>query len=302
MGRGRELDADEWSAALVSSSGDAIIGLHADGSIASWNAGAEQLYGYGAANVLGRPDTMLVTLECRVGLKNLRARCLQGEIMSQVEMEAVSKRGERFPVAITASPIVDERRMIIGLSYVVRDISERRRFEHELQFLADHDPLTGLFNRRRFMHELARHIAFIQRYHVLGGALLVCDVDNLKSVNDSFGHRVGDELLKAVASVLRDRLRDTDVLGRLGGDEFAIILPRAKLNQATRVAEALRRAVAETKLTARGRAVRTSLSIGIGATSSGLSPEDVVAAGDRALYKAKRSGRDRIAVAWSQAG
>jgi diguanylate cyclase (GGDEF)-like protein/PAS domain S-box-containing protein len=302
MGAGRELDADAWSAAIVHSTGDAIIGVQSDGTIASWNAGAEQLYGYAAAKVLGRPDTSLVIPECRPGLKDLRRRSLGGEIVSQVETEAANKNGERFPVAVTASPIVDEQGAIIGLSYVVRDISERRRFEHELQFLADHDHLTGLFNRRRFMQELARHIAFIKRYHVIGGALLVCDVDNLKYVNDSFGHRVGDELLKAVASVLRDRLRDTDVLGRLGGDEFAILLPRAKLSQATRVAEALRRAAAETELTAGGRAVRTSLSIGIGATTSSLSPEDVVAAGDRALYKAKRSGRDRIAVAWSQAG
>ena len=302
MGAGHELDADAWSAAIVQSTGDAIIGLQVDGTIASWNAGALQLYGHRAAAVLGRIDTMLVIPECRSALKELRARSLRGEIVSQLELEAAGKAGERFPVAITASPIVDERGTIIGLSYVVRDISERRRLEHELQFLADHDPLTALLNRRRFVEELGRHIAFIKRYHVVGGALLICDLDNLKYVNDTFGHQVGDELLKAVASVLRERLRETDVLGRLWGDEFAILLPRAKLSQATRVAEALRRAVGETKLTARGRAVRTSVSIGIGAMTSGVSPEAVIAAGDRAMYKAKRGGRDRIAVAWSPAG
>ena len=107
----------------------------------------------------------------------------------------------------------------------ILDITERKRFEGQLQYLADHDPLTGMFNRRRFEEELERALAYAERYRV-PGALMVVDLDGLKAVNDTLGHAIGDELLERVARLLRHSLRTSDVVARLGGDEFGVLLPQ----------------------------------------------------------------------------
>ncbi|MBA3748444.1 MAG: PAS domain S-box protein, partial [Solirubrobacterales bacterium] len=123
----------------------------------------------------------------------------------------------------------------------IQDITERRRFEIELRHLADHDPLTGLLNRRRFEQELDRHVAEVARYGP-SGALLVLDLDHFKYVNDALGHHAGDELILSVAAILGDSVRESDTLARLGGDEFAVLLPHADRRGAERVAKALVRA------------------------------------------------------------
>ncbi len=134
----------------------------------------------------------------------------------------------------------------------IQDVSERVRYEAQLQHMADHDPLTGLLNRRSFERELNQHITQVQRYGPEGAAL-VLDIDRFKHINDTLGHNVGDELIVKVAQTLRTRLRDSDVLARLGGDEFAILLPRGGDAEATRVAEAVLGAVrAQSVVTAAG--------------------------------------------------
>ena len=108
--------------------------------------------------------------------------------------------------------------------------------------MADHDALTGLFNRRRFEEELERHIAHGRRYG-MGGALLLLDLDDFKRVNDDFGHRAGDRVLTAVAVVLKHRLRESDIVARFGGDEFAVLMPVGGVGEATELAELLGAAI-----------------------------------------------------------
>ncbi len=179
----------------------------------------------------------------------------------------------------------------------VQDVTERRRFEHELRHLADHDPLTGLFNRRRFEQELERHVSEVARYGPRG-ALLVLDLDHFKYVNDALGHHAGDELILSVAAVLQDRLRETDTLARLGGDEFAVLLPHADAQAAEHVAAELVRAVREEAAVAAGdRSRRATTSIGIAPFARGdLSGEELLIEADLAMYDAKEAGRDRYAV------
>src|SRR5204863_220837 len=107
----------------------------------------------------------------------------------------------------------------------VQDISDRRRHDEQLHFLAHHDTLTGLLNRRGFTRELDRHASHAERYGP-DGALLVFDLDSFKHVNDTCGHEAGDDVITGVAEVMRRRLRASDVLARFGGDEFAVLIPR----------------------------------------------------------------------------
>ncbi len=135
----------------------------------------------------------------------------------------------------------------------IQDVSERVRYEAQLQHMADHDPLTGLLNRRSFERELNQHIHRVQRYGPEGAAL-VLDIDRFKHINDTLGHNVGDELIVKVAQTLRTRLRDSDVLARLGGDEFAVLLPRGGQEEAEAVAESILASVrAQSVLTTAGR-------------------------------------------------
>jgi diguanylate cyclase (GGDEF)-like protein/PAS domain S-box-containing protein len=293
----RALEESAWLTAIVNSTGDAIVGLAADGTIASWNPAAERLYGYTATEVLGRREEILTPPRHRGEHADLRARALAGEIVAQSESDGLRQDGGTFPVAITASPIHDGRGRVIGIAQIVRDVTARVRFEHGLKYFADHDPLTGLINRRRFAEELARHVAYRERYPQVGGALLMGDLDNFKYVNDTLGHKAGDELIKAVAHQLRGRLRESDVLGRLGGDEFAVLLPRAELEQASGVAETLREVVAGLEVVIGGHRLRATISIGVAPLDADSTAEDALAAADIAMYEAKRGGRNRVAAA-----
>jgi diguanylate cyclase (GGDEF)-like protein/PAS domain S-box-containing protein len=180
----------------------------------------------------------------------------------------------------------------------VEDISERKRFETRLQHLADHDALTGLFNRRRFNEELERELAYSKRFGS-GGALLLLDIDNFKYVNDTLGHNAGDEVIKAVARLLRERLRETDTLARLGGDEFGVYLPSTNRPDAVALAEALTEIVRERAIVVGDQpAVRVTTSVGVVLVRAPVqvTAEELLTDADIAMYEAKEGGRDRVAV------
>ncbi|HYF26569.1 MAG TPA: EAL domain-containing protein, partial [Baekduia sp.] len=179
----------------------------------------------------------------------------------------------------------------------VQDVTERRRFEGRLQHMADHDPLTGLLNRRRFEEELDRQVAHVRRYGD-SGALLVLDLDHFKLVNDTLGHTIGDEVIAAVADLLRRRLRQTDLIARLGGDEFAVLLPQATAEEAARVADALVTEVRSAAMVVRGvRNRRVTASLGVAMFERPVEAgEEVLVNADLAMYDAKEAGRDGWAL------
>lgn len=164
----------------------------------------------------------------------------------------------------------------------------------ELALQASQDPLTGLKNRRRFEEELRAELARSHRYGV-AGALLMLDLDHFKQVNDTLGHPAGDRVLAEIATVLRGRARETDVLARIGGDEFAIVLPRCELAEAEDVSGEIIAAIRE-RMSADPEVPPITASIGIAVFGVGerLSYETVLDRADAALYAAKGSGRDRV--------
>jgi diguanylate cyclase (GGDEF)-like protein/PAS domain S-box-containing protein len=171
----------------------------------------------------------------------------------------------------------------------IQDITERRAHVEQLRHLADHDPLTGLLNRRAFGRELSAHLARTERYGATG-ALLMFDLDNFKLHNDTYGHSGGDDLLVACADGLRRRLRASDVTGRLGGDEFATLLPNGDAAHARLVGESLLAHIRES-----GGGVTASIGLVCFERLEALSPEAALRAADEALYEAKRMGRNCVA-------
>lgn len=179
---------------------------------------------------------------------------------------------------------------------ILLDVTERKQFESKLQFLAEHDELTGLLNRRSFMSELDRELKRYRR-HRQAASLLVIDLDNLKTVNDTMGHAVGDKVIRATGVALSGRLRESDATARLGGDEFAAVLRGVGRARAVMIAEKLIEAIAEQTRLATDDRVTTRASVGVAELSSAfVSPEDVVVAADTAMYEAKRSGGGHVVV------
>ncbi|HEY3492966.1 MAG TPA: EAL domain-containing protein [Solirubrobacterales bacterium] len=178
---------------------------------------------------------------------------------------------------------------------VVQGALERaEKTEAELRFLADHDPLTGLLNRRRFRAELDQYVSFTARYGGRG-AVMVIDIDGLKGVNDSFGHQVGDTLIRRVAETLRERVRATDLVARLSGDEFAVLMPQTDTAGALQLGEDLRTQVAE-GLGPGSELEEATISVGISmfGGQGEVAAEAVLVAADEAMYQAKKEGRNRI--------
>lgn len=183
-------------------------------------------------------------------------------------------------------------REVVVFEGLLTEVTERKELEARLRYNADHDALTGLLNRRRFEEELRRRVEGAAR-NGERGAVLIFDIDHFKLVNDSFGHAMGDDVLRAAARCLREELRETDVPARLGGDEFAAIICDVDgahaLSTVRDVLDRVRSSAGDAPVTASGGVVPFD-------GSCGLSADDVLVRADLALYEAKESGRDQVSL------
>ncbi len=218
----------------------------------------------------------------------LRERLVAGEI-DRFSIEKRALFDDRLVwLQLSISALPDQRPSVHGIVQV-QDVTERKRFEDQLRYIADHDSLTGLMNRRRFREELDSNLALQRRYGG-EGALLVVDVDRLKAINDSRGHGAGDLVLRRVAEVMRSRMRSTDIVARLAGDEFAVLLPSVTPDQARVLGEELIARLAGEEVAG------WNISVSVGVAPFGGDPgetgiaEDLTAAADAAMYRAKQRG------------
>lgn len=182
-----------------------------------------------------------------------------------------------------------------GHLVILYDIARRKELERELERLAHRDPLTGLANRRSLSMDLAREIARCRRAK-LPLALLMIDVDHFKSVNDSFGHAGGDEVLRRLGELLQGGLRREDHVCRWGGEEFVAILSGCGRSDAMARAETLRCRLQELPIPWEGREIRVTMSVGIAMFPDCGEGDALLEAGDKALYRSKREGRNRISA------
>jgi diguanylate cyclase (GGDEF)-like protein/PAS domain S-box-containing protein len=269
------------------------------GEIVSANPAMERMLGHPVAELVQTslasitgPEDHAVIAE---GLEALAAGA-QDEI--ELEARMMAKGGQLVWALITAAALPagpSEPRLVV---MSIMDVSQRKRFEGQLQYLADHDALTGLFNRRRFAEELERALKHAQRYRDAGAVLFV-DLDGFKFVNDSLGHAVGDDLIARVGGMFASAVRETDVLARVGGDEFALILPRTDEAGAVLVAEKLLTLIRrEGVAVSDDRHAHVSASIGITSfqPDDDTSADELLIEADVAMYDAKESGRDRYCI------
>jgi diguanylate cyclase (GGDEF)-like protein len=206
-------------------------------------------------------------------------------------------------VEIYTYPILDEHGKVSHVMEYTRDVTDRKKSEDEkrrlierLEYLSRTDALTGLINRRALTDSLGYELDRAKRY---GGelALILCDIDNFKEINDTFGHDTGDRALQTLSATLRTTLRKTDIAGRYGGDEFMLILPETSLAGAESLADKILSAVRNAGLVFRDRTVRMSLSIGVTCLAG---PDDtidlLVKRADDAMYSSKQCGRNRVST------
>ena len=179
-----------------------------------------------------------------------------------------------------------------GLMLRLRDVTERRRLERALEELATTDPLTGMANRRRFDETLR---AEAERCLRAGSplTLLLLDIDHFKSVNDTYGHPVGDAVLKAVAAQCRAAVRDIDLVARVGGEEFAVLLVDVGLHEGEQVADRMRKVIEATQVhSPASQPLSCTVSLGVADFTGDAT--DLMARADAALYRAKAEGRNRV--------
>jgi diguanylate cyclase (GGDEF)-like protein/PAS domain S-box-containing protein len=299
---GSELDAWLLSAFEDAGIGIALIDLDpaAGAEVLRVNPALCELTGRSRQALEGSDAGALVHPNDRDEVRAAMAQLATGELTGFRLEERLARPG--LPpvwVILNASVGRDGQGRPVYSIWQLLDIEERKRFEGELGYLADHDPLTGLLNRRAFVRELTDRIVQARRYGG-GGAVLFLDIDDFKHVNDTLGHSVGDQAISSVARVLEQRVRETDILARLGGDEFGVLLPAATLGEAEALAARLLGAVRELDPLVAPSGRRLTISIGVAEfvePSADMSADDVLIDSDLAMYAAKETGKDRYTVA-----
>jgi len=179
------------------------------------------------------------------------------------------------------------------------DVTEERKIQEKLKFLATTDSLSGLYNRAEFMNLAQMEFAWAKRNNE-ELSLLIMDLDNFKTINDTFGHAAGDEMIREMGSIIKTSFRKTDIAGRIGGEEFAVVLKNASLEEAKKIAEKFRETVARRKVLYGKRKISFTVSIGVAAICGNTDDinniEDAFKMADDALYKAKAKGRNCVAT------
>ncbi len=280
----------------------AIIATDKDGRITFMNPTAEQLTGAEAGASAGKLLEDIVTLvdetDRRLLSDPVHQALTSGAAVNLSRRALLLSRinGSERSIELSASPIRNSAREMLGAVVLLHDVTELRGIARQMSYQATHDALTGLINRREFERRLEEAI---ESGHHGDGQHVLCylDLDHFKLVNDTSGHLAGDSMLREVARLLRDAVRDSDTVGRLGGDEFGTLLVGCPLEKARQIADDVCRAVGDHRFVWKDKIYNIGVSVGLVEISreSG-SLEELLAAADTACYVAKRQGSGRVAV------
>ncbi len=295
----RDAAEDRFSAAFAHAPiGMALVSLA--GEIVQANGAFASMIGAERARLVGRPLADVLVPAERAWVDESLGMLEPGlQRVVHAERRCLHVDGHIVWTAVSLSLTRDGAGEPEHLLAQFEDVSDRRRYEAHLRHLADHDPLTGLYNRRAFERELDRHLERVREEGARGAAIVV-DVDHFKEINDLEGHHAGDDLIKAIARGLRQRLGLGDVLARLGGDEFAVLMLEGGRAEARHLANLVLDAIREQHIvtaSGRTRAITASAGIALFDGREEATGETILVDADLAMYDAKEAGRDRIAEA-----
>jgi len=293
--RGEELEKErDFVNQLLDTVHAIIIIQDENGNIQLSNKFAVRISGFSSMEMRGKAFTSLLDDSSETDRISNRIADVVGGDLSEYQHEAVLKTrdDEKLHLAWRHAVLYNHDQDSRQVLSVAVDISARVKAEQELAWLANHDTLSGLLNRRRFEEELHKCLAESDRFS-RNFAVVFIDLDDFKLVNDNCGHYIGDELIKAVARSLECNSRATDVVARLGGDEFGIILRSFKDDELSVIVERHRLAFTQIRLEDDARDVRCSASVGVATMQDGdKCIDDVVAHADAAMYEAKKAGKN----------
>ncbi len=286
-------ETNQFASEIIENAGEGIVVYDRDLRYIVWNHFMEELTGMTAEDVLGRRATELFPHLREQQVDELIARALHGETVSAPDVNYYIPGTARAGwVSSVYRPHLDAAGEIAGVIGLIRDITERKQAEQQIEYQAYHDALTGLANRRLFQEHLSLALALAGRRNNLV-AVLFLDLDHFKVINDTLGHTTGDALLQVVASRVKDCVREGDTVARVGGDEFTIVLQDInKKEDAAVVAQKVLRAIAD-PVELNGHRLYVTTSIGITTfPDDGDDAETLLKNADNAMYRAKAEGRN----------
>jgi diguanylate cyclase (GGDEF)-like protein/PAS domain S-box-containing protein len=296
---------DNFYKEILNSLQDGIYYLDRNRVITYWNRGAEQITGYSADQVLGTScRNNLLNHVNENGLVLCKDHCPMAATMQDGQPREAyvylhHAEGHRVPVQIRATPIRDENGNIVGAVETFNKGSSPEKTERrirKLQQTALLDPLTAIGNRRHLESRLKISLLDFHENKIPFG-LLFCDIDHFKSLNDTFGHNLGDKVLRMIAKTLRANIRDTDTMGRWGGEEFLVILKNVDTKSLLSISEKLLNLVRQSHLTLPDkRTLSATISIGGTPIRESDTTDTIVDRADRLMYQSKANGRNRVTI------
>lgn len=281
-------------------SADWIWEVDANGRYTYASESVRNLLGYSPREIIGKtPFDLMTPDEADRVAAGFAAIFQRAVLFRDLENKVIDASGRAHDTLTSGVPILDASGACIGYRGIDRDITERKRLEAELTLQAHVDYLTGLNNRRYFMDRAEEEFRRSTRYGKMLSVAMI-DIDNFKNINDQCGHKAGDAVLKVLATVCCQTLREVDIVGRMGGEEFAVLMPETHREAALDVVERLRVALASAEVPRESGAapIRFTVSIGLATKRSaddGL--EFLLNQADLALYRAKGSGKNRVCMA-----
>jgi diguanylate cyclase (GGDEF)-like protein/PAS domain S-box-containing protein len=295
---------DEFYKSLLDNLYDGVYFVDSDRVIKYWNKSAELLTGYGSSEIVGKHCWNNILMHVDPQGRNLcRGMCplvkaMKEDTTLEQEVYLRHKEGHRVPVMVRASPIKGEGGRIIGAVEIFNNNSSRIALAQkvdELQRLALLDPLTEIGNRRYAELTLHTRLDESYRYGWRFGVLFM-DIDHFKTINDTYGHEMGDKLLRMIARTLQNGVRSSDVVSRWGGEEFVAFIANIGEVSLGALAEKLRKLVEQSKPFFENELIDVTISIGATISRMNDTPEGLIKRADRLMYRGKLSGRNCVTM------
>lgn len=258
------------------------------------NKAFTEMTGYSSEEVIGKSPRILQSKDTEQKEKSAIRRALEKKEAIRVTLRNYTKTGREYWIDLSILPLHDKDGKLTHFASIQRDITKQKNLERELQILCRTDPLTTAANRRAFEEMLSQEFSRFKRSRK-EYALIMIDIDHFKSVNDEYGHSVGDKVLIEVTEKCKDSLRYHDIVARLGGEEFCILLPYTNATQAKQIAERLRGKIESMQIISEGNRINVTVSVGLSLVCLDDSDgHDAMQRADQKLFEAKDLGRNTV--------